>query len=110
MPDWTNSVPPYTGASGKRLRFGGAVEQQFRSEMCESLTSMLLSCELAMSVPGVPGPAPQKIRAVDHLAREMSLRLGANWRFLTMAVSACPEKVAPSIHNGEIAAQKVFPA
>jgi hypothetical protein len=40
----------------------------------------------------------------------MSLRLGANWRFLTMAVSACPEKVAPGIHNGEIAAQKVFPA
>jgi hypothetical protein len=46
--------------------------------MCESLTSMLLSCELAMSVPGVPGPAAQKIRAVDDLAREMSLRLGAN--------------------------------
>jgi hypothetical protein len=44
-----------------------AVEQQFRSEMCESLTSMLLSCELAMSVPGVPGPAAEKIRAVDDL-------------------------------------------
>jgi hypothetical protein len=55
-----------------------AVEQQLRSEMCESLTSMLLSCELAMSVPGVPGPTAQKIRAVDDLAREMSLRLGAN--------------------------------
>jgi hypothetical protein len=37
-----------------------AVEQQLRSEMCESLTSMLLSCELAMSVPGVPGPAAEK--------------------------------------------------
>jgi hypothetical protein len=55
-----------------------AVEQQFRSAMCESLTSMLLSCERAMSVPGVPGPAVQKIRAGDDLAREMSLRLGAN--------------------------------
>jgi hypothetical protein len=55
-----------------------SVEQQFRSEMGESLTSMLLSCELAMSVPGVPGPAAEKIRAVDNLAREMRLRLGAN--------------------------------
>jgi hypothetical protein len=55
-----------------------SVEQQFRSEMGESLTSMLLSCELAMSVPGVPGPAAEKIRAVNNLAREMRLRLGAN--------------------------------
>jgi len=31
-----------------------AVEQQLRSEMCESLTSVLLSCELAMSVPECP--------------------------------------------------------
>lgn len=55
-----------------------AVEQQLRSEMCESLTSMLLSCELAMSVPGVPGTAAEKIRAVDSLAREMRLKLTAN--------------------------------
>jgi len=93
MPDWTNSVPPYTGASGKRLRFGGAVEQQFRSEMCESLTSMLLSCELAMSVPGVRGPTVQKIRAVDDLAREISLRLGANWRFLHWLHPPAPRKL-----------------
>jgi hypothetical protein len=55
-----------------------SVEQQFRSEMCESLTSMLLSCELAMSVPGVPLPAAEKIRVVDNLAREMRSRLGTN--------------------------------
>ncbi|MFZ0772826.1 MAG: hypothetical protein WCA49_10350 [Candidatus Sulfotelmatobacter sp.] len=55
-----------------------AVQQQLRSEMCESLTSMLLSCELAMSIPGVPSPAAEKIRAVDSLAREMRLRLAAN--------------------------------
>lgn len=55
-----------------------SVEQQFRSEMGENLTSMLLSCELAMSVPGIPDPAAEKIRAVDNLAREMRLRLGAN--------------------------------
>jgi len=53
-----------------------SVERQFRSEMCESLTAMLLSCELAMAVPNVPGPAAEKILAVDNLAREMRLRLG----------------------------------
>jgi hypothetical protein len=55
-----------------------SVEQQFRSEMCESLTVMLLSCELAMSVPNVPITAAEKIRTIDNLAREMRLRLGAN--------------------------------
>jgi DNA-binding NtrC family response regulator len=53
-----------------------SVEQQLRSEVCDSLTSMLLSCELAMSVPGIPAPAAQKILAVDNLAREMRMRLG----------------------------------
>jgi hypothetical protein len=48
-----------------------------RSEMCESLTAMLLSCELAMAVPDVPGAAAEKILAVDNLAREMRQRLGA---------------------------------
>ena len=33
-----------------------SVELQFRSEMCESLTAMLLSCELAMAIPNVPRP------------------------------------------------------
>ena len=55
-----------------------SVEQQLRSEMCESLTAMLLSCELAMAVPDVPGPAAEKIQAVDNLARDMRVRLGAN--------------------------------
>jgi hypothetical protein len=54
-----------------------SVEQQFRSEMCESLTAMLLSCELAMAVPDVPDAAAEKILAVDNLAREMRQRLGA---------------------------------
>jgi hypothetical protein len=61
----------------KQTQARRAVEQQLRSEMCESLTSMLLSCELAMSVTGGPGTAAEKIRAVDDLAREMRLRLGA---------------------------------
>jgi hypothetical protein len=53
-----------------------SVEPQIGSEMFESLTAMLLSCDLAMSVPGVPGPAAEKIRLIDNLARDMRQRLG----------------------------------
>jgi hypothetical protein len=52
-----------------------AVKEQMHSEMCETLTAMLLSCELAMSVPDVPDFAAEKIRAIDSLARELRLRL-----------------------------------
>jgi hypothetical protein len=55
-----------------------AVAEQMHSEMRETLTAMLLSCELAMSVPDVPLPAAEKIRAIDSLAREMRLRLQLN--------------------------------
>jgi len=53
-----------------------SVEQQIRSEMFESLTAMLLSCELAMAIPGVPALAAEKIRTIDNLARDMRVRLG----------------------------------
>jgi hypothetical protein len=46
-----------------------AVAQQMVREMCETLTAMLLSCELAMSVPDVPAPAGEKIRAISSLPR-----------------------------------------
>lgn len=55
-----------------------AVEEQMRIDMRETLTALLLSCELAMSVPNVPDPAVEKIRAIDNLARELRLRLQAN--------------------------------
>ena len=55
-----------------------AVAAQMHSEMSETLTAMLLSCELAMSVPNVPNPAAEKIRAIDNLARELRLRLEVN--------------------------------
>ena len=55
-----------------------SVEQQIRSEMFESLTAMLLSCDLAMAVPGVPTPAAEKIRIIDNLARDLRVRLGDN--------------------------------
>jgi hypothetical protein len=55
-----------------------SVEQQLRSEVCESLTAMLLTCELAMAVPEVPVSAAEKIHLIDTLARDMRIRLGAN--------------------------------
>ena len=55
-----------------------AVAEQMHSEMRETLTAMLLSCELAMSVPDVPNPAAEKIRTIDTLARELRLRLEVN--------------------------------
>jgi hypothetical protein len=55
-----------------------AVAEQMHSEMRETVTAMLLSCELAMSVPDVPDPAVEKIRTIDNLARELRLRLRAD--------------------------------
>lgn len=55
-----------------------AVAEQLNSEMRESLTAVLLSCELAMAVPDVPPPAAEKIQAIDNLARAMRLRLEVN--------------------------------
>lgn len=54
------------------------VEQQIRSEMFESLTAMQLSCDLAMAVPGIPGPAVEKIRVIDSLARDLRQRLAVD--------------------------------
>src|SRR5271165_4873012 len=44
-----------------------AVAEEMHSEMRETLTAMLLSCELAMSVPDVPQPAVERIRTIDNL-------------------------------------------
>jgi len=46
--------------------------------MRESLTAVMLSCELAMAVPDVPTPAAEKIQVIDNLARAMRLRLEIN--------------------------------
>ncbi len=54
-----------------------SVQDQMHSEMRETLTALLLSCELAMSVPDVPVPAAERIRAIDSLARELRLQLRA---------------------------------
>jgi hypothetical protein len=39
---------------------------------------MMLSCELALSVPDVPILATEKIQVIDNLARELRLRLEVN--------------------------------
>jgi hypothetical protein len=52
-----------------------AVEDQLRGEMGETVTALLLSCELAMSIPGVPPPATEKIQVIGNLARELRVRL-----------------------------------
>jgi len=54
-----------------------AVQSQIRSELSESLTAMLLSCELALAVPGMPDVASDKLRKINGLAREICGRLGA---------------------------------
>ena len=55
-----------------------AVAEQLHSEIRETLTAMMLSVELAMSVPNVPGPASERIRALDGFVRELRLRLEAS--------------------------------
>ena len=55
-----------------------AVEQQLRSQMRETLTAMLLSCELALAAPEMPSPAAEKVRAINDLAHDLRVQLEAN--------------------------------
>jgi hypothetical protein len=52
-------------------------EQSLRSQLKDSITALLLSCEMALEVPNLPLFAETKMRAVDALAREMRTKLGA---------------------------------
>jgi len=52
-------------------------EQTLRSELKQTITALLLSCELALDVPNLPLFAETKMRAVDALAKEMRTKLGA---------------------------------
>jgi hypothetical protein len=45
-----------------------AAERALWSELKENVTAMLLSCDLALGVPGVPSPAAEKIRSLHELA------------------------------------------
>ena len=55
-----------------------SAEQAMWSELKESVTALLLSCDLALSVPGVPTPAADKLRVMHDLACQIRERLGAS--------------------------------
>lgn len=48
------------------------------SELKESVTAMLLSCDRALAVPGVPAPAVEKIRSMHELACQIRAQLAAS--------------------------------
>jgi hypothetical protein len=50
-------------------------EQTLRSQLKDTITALLLSCEMALDVPNLPLFAETKMRAVDALAREMRAKL-----------------------------------
>jgi hypothetical protein len=51
-----------------------AAERALSNELKESVTAMLLSCELALQVPGVPPAASERIKTVHKLARGLRTR------------------------------------
>lgn len=52
-----------------------SAEQAVWSELREDVTAMLLSCDLALAVPGLPTPVEEKIRSVHDLACHIRARL-----------------------------------
>jgi hypothetical protein len=58
------------------LRARQDAEQTLRSELKDTITALLLSCEMALDVPNLPLFAETKMRAVDALAKDMRTRLG----------------------------------
>jgi len=52
-----------------------SVVAQMHSGMSETLTALLLSCELAMSVPDLPDHAVERIRDINKLLMELRIHL-----------------------------------
>ncbi len=52
-----------------------SAEQAMWSELSESITAMLLSCDLALAASDIPKDAAQKIRTIHDLANSMRARL-----------------------------------
>ncbi len=50
--------------------------QALREEMNDTLTALLLSCEMALQVADVPEQAHNKLRDVEALAGELKVKLG----------------------------------
>jgi hypothetical protein len=51
-------------------------EAALRNELKGTVTAMLLSCEMALQVEGLPPAAQVKLQAIDEQAREMRKKLG----------------------------------
>ncbi len=51
-------------------------EQALHHELKDTLTALLLSCEMALQVPELPSLAATKMQAVEALAKEVSAKLG----------------------------------
>ena len=51
-------------------------QQGLRHELNDTLTALLLSCQMALQVPELPAQAETKMQAVEALAREVSVKLG----------------------------------
>ena len=51
-------------------------QQALRSELNDTITALLLSCEMALDVPNLPLFAETKMLAVDALLKEMRAKLG----------------------------------
>ncbi len=61
-------------------------EQKLRNELKDTVTALLLSCEMALQVPTLPSAAETKLRAVDTLAREMREKIGAGTRGMNLSI------------------------
>lgn len=60
---------------GELRRARENAEARLRTELNEAVTGILLSSELALASPGMPGPAAAKIRSVYELAMSIRERL-----------------------------------
>jgi hypothetical protein len=55
-----------------------SAERAIWSELREDVTAMLLSCDLALAVPGMPPPVLDKLRSVHDLACQIRTRLAGS--------------------------------
>jgi len=51
-------------------------QQALRQELNDTVTALLLSCEMALLVPDLPVQAASKMHDIEALAREVSAKLG----------------------------------
>jgi len=64
-----------TGTREKSCWVRQEVQQALRNELKDTVTAILLSCEMALQVPNLPGAAAIKMRSVCELAQEVRVKL-----------------------------------